>query len=383
MTGLSATPREDADSSHFNFNEFKIVHDLSSYSIRNEPYLELIAGDASDRKFFRLSNSKEGTAICMQFPKWEGGYGGDPISWIGMQNALKKMNIPVPEILKIDETNACIWTEDLGDDFLSSILTEEILDIHDDKCEKAIDFYKKAILLLVDAQYPDVDVDHPAHSRFFDFEKLYFEMNFFMTHFLTGLLGLQLNEGEGEFSGVFEDFKLLCHKLDAYEKVLCHRDYHIRNIMLKDKKLHWIDFQDARMGPHSYDVVSLIRDSYVNITWETRDFLFQYYLKSVNSRREHLNLKHISDVDFHLESLLMGLQRNIKAVGSFGYLATKKHKPQYLKYVLPTLDILMSKDSQQHAETDLKMLLPNIFQLVEDLSIGKYSDKLKKIISQS
>mgnify|MGYP000452784728 CR=1 FL=1 len=86
-----------------------------------------------------------------------------------------------------------------------------------------------------------------------------------------------MNEDNPDYKGLYEDLNLLAKKLDACERVLCHRDYHVRNIMLKNEKIYWIDFQDARMGPHSYDVVSLVRDSYVNITWETRKNLFSYY----------------------------------------------------------------------------------------------------------
>ena len=383
MTSLSIPLTQETEPLLFNFSQFKIVtHHSQIYDI-NEPALELIAGDASDRKFFRLVNNQQGNAICMQFPKWEGGYGGDPISWIGMHNALNKIGLPIPQILEVDETNSCIWTEDLGNDFLNSVLNEEILDINNPKCKVAVDYYKNALLLLIKAQYPEVILDYPASNRFFDFEKLYYEMNFFITHFLNALLNLGIEENKKNWLGIFDDFKLLCKKLDSYDRVLCHRDYHVRNIMIKNKKLYWIDFQDARMGPHSYDVVSLVRDSYVQITWETREQLFSFYLDALNSKRESLNLKSISFSDFHLESLLMGLQRNIKALGSFGYLATKKSKPDYLKYIRPTLDILCSKNAQIHEETDLKRLMPHVFALLDNLSTGKYAKKLTKLIEKS
>ena len=53
--------------------------------------------------------------------------------------------------------------------------------------------------------------------------------------------------------------------------------------MIYKDKLYWIDFQDARMGPHSYDVVSLVRDSYVNMTNETRTYLLNYYFDELNN----------------------------------------------------------------------------------------------------
>jgi aminoglycoside/choline kinase family phosphotransferase len=76
----------------------------------------------------------------------------------------------------------------------------------------------------------------------------------------------------------------------------------------------------------------------------------------------------------------MALQRNIKALGSFAYLATKKNKKSYLKYVFFTLEMIASPKSQIHEETNLKGLFPNIHELVDDLLLNKYSKKLKKLI---
>ena len=279
MTGILSLQLE-SEQLMLRIQDFKILNSEQSLT-EKEPVLVLIAGDASDRKFFRLLNDPIG-AICMQFPKCEGGYGGDPISWIGMHSALTQMELPIPKIIEIDETNACIWTEDLGDTFLNSTLVEPILDIKNPNCLEAINYYKESLLLLIKAQYPKRKIDHPAANRFFDFEKLYYELNFFVTHFLNGFMNLNIAEENENNIGLYDDLKLLAKKLDSCERVLCHRDYHVRNIMLKSNKIYWIDFQDARMGPHSYDVVSLIRDSYVNITWETRKHLFSFYLDNMN-----------------------------------------------------------------------------------------------------
>jgi aminoglycoside/choline kinase family phosphotransferase len=76
----------------------------------------------------------------------------------------------------------------------------------------------------------------------------------------------------------------------------------------------------------------------------------------------------------------MGLQRNIKAIGSFGYLATKKGKPNYLKYVKHTLDILSSPEAQIHEETDLKIMMPKLYSLINNLYKGELSIKLEEKI---
>ena len=73
----------------------------------------------------------------------------------------------------------------------------------------------------------------------------------FLFIILNGFLNLNISEENKEYTNLFQDLKLLCKKLDSCERVFCHRDYHVRNIMLKKDALFWIDFQDARMGPHS------------------------------------------------------------------------------------------------------------------------------------
>lgn len=334
-------------------------------------HLELIAGDASDRKFYRSKDPDKGNSICMEFPKWEGGYGGDPLSWLGMQEALVKMGILVPEVIKIDKENSCIWIEDLGDHFLSSFLTEPLLDIKNKRSEQALQFYKTALSLLVKVQYPEHKIEHPALQRLFDFEKLYGEMDFFIKNFLNELLGLDVHENNPAYSDLFSELKQMCETLGRCDHVLCHRDYHARNLMIKNNQLYWIDFQDARMGPHSYDVVSLVRDSYIDITWDTRENLFDFYLQEVNKKRIQKNLKPISQEDYETENLLMGLQRNIKALGSFAYLACEKSKNSYLKYVLPTLNILCSKEARIQS-------MPHTFHMLERLFSGDLSIQLKK-----
>lgn len=344
--------------------------------------LKLIAGDASDRKFYReLSAEGKSMGICMQFPKWEGGYGGDPLSWLGMQSALVEMSVPVPEVYKIDEKECLIWTEDLGDHCLGSDLKTEILDIRNSECKKIIEYYKDALKLIVQAQYAKVSAKHPAYNRFFDFEKLYYEMTFFIKNFTNGFLNLNISEDT--HPELYTDFKKLCQKLDNCERFFCHRDYHSRNIMVKNEKIYWIDFQDARIGPHSYDVVSLLRDSYVEITWETRKKLFEFYLKELNQKRTSLNLIPISESEFYNEALLMGLQRNIKAIGSFGYLATQKHKSDYLKYVFPTLNTICSGEAILYPEENLNLIaeFPYLFKLLLNLQSGELTDKLEKKIN--
>lgn len=335
--------------------------------------LTLIAGDASDRKFYRYQHLNN-SAICMSFPKWEGGYGGDPISWLGMHSALMEMGIPVPKVLHVDPEQLCIWTEDFGDNFLNFSLQDSTLDVNSDVSKQAVEYYKRALDLLVQAQYTKIEASFPAANLSFDHEKLMFEMNFFMTHFVEGFLGLTL--GKEEKSALLNDFDKLCAYLDKRERVLCHRDYHVRNLMIIDNQVKWIDFQDARMGPHAYDVVSLVRDSYVKMGAETRHALYKHYFIGVNIAREDQKLKPLDWIDFKQELAVMGMQRNIKAIGSFGYLATRKGKPNYLCHVANTLETILDLDSLEPEGMSLNDHYPNIVGFLSSLKNGKLKQRL-------
>lgn len=358
--------------------DFRAVYSAYENGSRaNEGTLKLIAGDASDRKFFRLE-SENLSAICMKFPKWEGGYGGDPMSWLGMQSALVGIGIPVPRILFVDEQHACIWTEDFGDHFLNYRLGDRTLDMDDPECKGTLNLYREALELIVQAQYPRSQLfNHPAQGRAFDFEKLSFEMNFFVTHFIRGWLDLPFDREKGDTSEIARELDTLCTILHGAERVLCHRDYHVRNVMVTSGQLKWIDFQDARMGPHTYDVVSLLRDSYTKIKSDTRLALIQFYGKKLNEARLRSGKTAWSEEVLFHEAALMGLQRNIKALGSFGYLATQKQKTSYLKYVQHTLSTILSDEFSKESGMHIADAFPATFALLNDLLHGAKKEHLQ------
>ena len=111
--------------------------------------------------------------------------------------------------------------------------------------------------------------------------------------------------------------------------MLCHRDYHSRNLMLHDSQLYMIDFQDARMGPDTYDLVSLLRDSYADLPESAVDELIAYFLALRGRSGRQREFRERFDV--------MALQRNLKALGTFGYQTTARRNPVYIQYIPRTL----------------------------------------------
>ena len=104
--------------------------------------------------------------------------------------------------------------------------------------------------------------------------------------------------------------------------------------MLHDGSLYIIDFQDARMGPDTYDLVSLLRDSYVDLPASQVDELIAYFLALTRGTQAAAT---DDDAEFRRRFDLMALQRNLKALGTFGYQTTARGNTVYIQYIPRTL----------------------------------------------
>jgi hypothetical protein len=212
--------------------------------------------------------------------------------------------------------------EDLGDVTLQAHLGAESPSHH-------AALYREAVALIETLQRRGAELRTERYLPYkvaFDVEKLTWELEFFVKYFILGYRGVALKESER--SALLEEWAAIVDELAAEPRVLCHRDYHSRNLMLRDGSLYIIDFQDARMGPDTYDLASLLRDSYVDIAdWELDD-LIAYFL----ALKGDANPK-----EFRRRFDLMALQRNLKALGTFGYQTITRRNPVYIQYMPRTL----------------------------------------------
>src|SRR5262249_1474875 len=151
--------------------------------------------------------------------------------------------------------------------------------------------------------------------------------DFFIKHFLEAYRGAMLSPVTRE--ELRTELGRMVKELAAEPRVLCHRDYHSRNLMVRNETLHIIDFQDARMRPDTYDLVPLLRDSYVDLPERTVDELIAYFLALGGRAGDQAAFRRRFD--------LMALQRNLKALGTFGYQTTARRNPVYIQYIPRTL----------------------------------------------
>jgi aminoglycoside/choline kinase family phosphotransferase len=237
------------------------------------------------------------------------------------------MPVPVPEILHHDDALGVLGLQDLGDVTLQAHLGGA-------SAAARAKRYREAVGLIVRLQQRGAELastEYPPYGVAFDREKLMWELEFFVRHFLLAYRGAEPDEPVRE--ALREEWVRIVDELADEPRVLCHRDYHSRNLMWHDGTLYVIDFQDARMGPDTYDLVSLLRDSYVDLPDAAVDDLIDYFFALTRGAAATPS----ASVEFRRRFELMALQRNLKALGTFGYQTTTRANPVYMQYVPRTL----------------------------------------------
>ena len=289
---------------------------LSTQSPRVVP----LTGDASDRRYFRVL-TPEAPSIVVSLHA--GPFEFDALPFVNVARLLARMPVPIPAVLGHADDLGVLALEDLGDVTLQAHLGAATAAEH-------AALYRQSVALVETLQRRGAELassDYLPYGIAFDIEKLSWEMDFFIKHFLEAYRGVLLSEAARE--ALRAEFAVLVEMLASEPRVLCHRDYHSRNLMLHDGRLVIIDFQDARMGPDTYDLASLLRDAYVDLPEHTVEELIAYFLAL---KGETANAD-----EFRRRFDLMALQRNLKALGTFGYQTTARRNPVYIQYIPRTL----------------------------------------------
>ena len=295
------------------------IETLDSSQIEINP----INSDASFRNYYRVSDHSGTTYVIMDSPPDK----ENNEQFIFISELLTKMEIPSTVVFAKDLSMGFFILSDLG----PATLLDHNLDTRiKTKREK---LYTEAIniLLLIQKNGNNFVDQLPVY----DLELLETEMNLFLDWYCIKELGIsaaQLNE-----FNLGKSFKYLSESALKQVQVFAHRDYHSRNIMISKRgELGIIDFQDAVLGPITYDLVSLLRDCYIELSEnEIRHWLEVVYQRLINE-----NLLHISYEKFEVDFDLMGCQRHLKAIGIFSRLKHRDGKPNYMKDVPRTLGYL-------------------------------------------
>ncbi len=319
------------------------IYDWVSTHIQEKDFAVIqLAGDASARRYYRIVKDEKTWVLMSWEPFVEKDY-----PFLSVQKHFAACQIQVPEIVAVGADQGLLLLDDLGDLTLERKFWEQSTP------EASFHFYQKTIDELI--KIHDIATYSPVKSTAsilkFDTAKFLWEMDYAKEHLLLGLLKIKMSsETLQNLETMFTDF---CSKLDQEPKVICHRDYHSRNVMIRRDKVYVIDFQDARLGPVQYDLVSLFKDSYVDITDNYAKQLMNYYLdNSVARKAANYSVEHFNRV-YELQSL----QRCFKACGSFASFMNSRQDRRYLKYLIPTLKRVMKSLSHFPEYTLLQSLL--------------------------
>ena len=281
-----------------------------------------LTGDASDRRYFRVLLPGAPSQVLAVHP---GPIAFDTLPFVNVARLLSAMPVPVPRIIAHSDALGIMSLEDMGDVTLQAHVGAASSADHEA-------LYRQAVTFINTLQRRGRELASPEYVPYgiaFDVEKLTWELQFFAKHFLEAYRGAALTDASRR--ALATEFSAMAEELASEPAVLCHRDYHSRNLMLHDGSLHIIDFQDARMGPDTYDLASLLRDSYVDFSDRQVDALIAFFLAQRGGSVDE-------DRDFRRRFDLMALQRNLKALGTFGFQTTSRGNTVYIQYIPRTLN---------------------------------------------
>jgi N-acetylmuramate 1-kinase len=288
----------------------------------NAPVLQL-AGHASLRSYWRVGSPPASWVVMVMPPDAKpeevtkgGASAVNP--FVDVQRYLERIGVRVPRIHAFYEAEGLMVLEDLGDDMLETRLRAG--DAKEPLYEAAID--QLARLRAHAEREPTGSV---AFTRAFDYDLYHWELEHFREWLLEAWKGARLTPGEKEV--VDREFARIARALDAEPKGFTHRDYQSRNLMiLPDRTQAVIDFQDALLGPRQYDVVALLRDSYVELEPAFIEKMIRRYLDRFAAeggpRLEYAPFRELFD--------LLTVQRKLKDAGRFVFIDRVKKNPGFL-----------------------------------------------------
>ena len=278
------------------------IHKFIEMNVDSEFSITKASEDASFRKYYRVQD-KDKTSILMVAPPDK-----EPLDqFLFLAKSLKDRSARAPKVYAFDHELGVILQEDFGTCSLMQYYQE-----HDNENNQLI--FSKLNETIIHLQKRCSDIHLPIYSS----KILIDELSLFHEWYLKGL-DFKQNKLE-------EIYSFLLTNIEKQNKKFVHRDFHCRNLLIHDDQICLIDFQDALIGPITYDLVSFLKDAY----HKKNDFLIMdVCIKFWELARSNFDMP--SDFgDFFIDFEMMGVQRHLKILGIFKRLYLRDGKNQYL-----------------------------------------------------
>ena len=276
--------------------------------------LRPISGDASFRRYFLGHIDGKPYVLVDAPPETE-----DNQAFVAIARAFQEAGLNVPEVYAVDYEQGFMCISWLG----KTLLLERLKKLEDSPFEAGYIYQQALDDLLIIQKVPTRDgLLLPRFDR-----TLYsYEFELFTEWFCSGLMRVDLNASDLSLLDYF--FQTLIESAMSQPQVCVHRDYHSRNLVYNQQnKLGILDFQDAVIGPVTYDLVSLLKDCY--IAWPRRE-VTRWALNFASKAQDAGIISNLDEQQFLRDFDLMGVQRHLKAIGIFSRLYLRDSKPGYL-----------------------------------------------------
>jgi len=307
------------------FKNNMILNDLRTMMLRdwlendcllNVTKCEPASNDASFRRYFRVTIDDK-TFIAMDAPPDK----ENIAPFMRIATLFKDANVNTPTLLRHNLEDGFILLEDFGSQWLLDELNNE----------NATELYQRALQGLLPLHTDELllNADLPAYDE----TVLRREMALFEEWFVEQLLDEEL------LPDLWESVQKILIKSALEQPIVCvHRDYHSRNLMvLPNGELGVLDFQDAVLGALTYDIVSLLRDCYIN--WS--DDKIEMWLHDYFEQLQQAKVVECDFAQFKRWFDLMGMQRHLKAIGIFARLHLRDEKSAYLQSIPRTFNYVI------------------------------------------
>jgi len=280
---------------------------LAAGAVRVTP----LTGHGSDRRFWRLATSAW-SAVAMRSAADDREF----TTGIAIARFLADAGLGAPAVLAVHDRERTVLMEDVGTGTLEHHAGRP-------DCEEIYGRVIDHLLRLQDATQRAASACPEAVARTLDRAQLQWETDYFRTRFLAGHLGLDA----AAVAPLADEFAVLNGAVAAQPRVLMHRDFQSRNILLQDERVRLVDVQGMRLGPLGYDAASLLWDPYVALPHGVRERLLARYCRGAAAAQG------LSEVQVRTFVLAAGLQRVMQALGAYGFLGHLKGKTGFLAHI--------------------------------------------------